>query len=71
VAKLSISIPKELERSVRRRVGARGLSHFAARAIRHELEWAQLGDYLAQLESDLGPVPDELLEEAREAWRRS
>ena len=71
VAKLSISLPKELERSMRRRVGTRGLSSFAARAIRHELEWAQLGDYLAELENDFGPVPSELLDEARKAWRKS
>ncbi len=68
VAKLSISIPKELARSVRRRVGPRGLSGFAARALRHELERAQLGDYLAELEAELGPVPDELLREPRAAW---
>jgi hypothetical protein len=56
---------------MRRRVGTRGLSSFAARAIRHELEWAQLGDYLAELENDFGPVPSELLDEARKAWRKS
>jgi hypothetical protein len=68
VAKLSISIPKELARSLRRRVGSRGVSGFAARAIRHELERAQLGDYLAELEAELGPISDELLREARAAW---
>lgn len=71
VAKLSISIPTELARSVRRRVGPRGLSGFAAVALRHELERAQLGEYLDALATELGPVPDRLLREARVAWRKS
>ena len=71
VAKLSISIPRELERSVRRRVGGRGISGFAARAIRHELERSQLGDYLAELEAELGPVPEHVLDRVRKAWRKS
>jgi hypothetical protein len=68
VAKISISLPKDLARSLKRRVGARGVSSFAARAIRHELEREQLGDYLAELDAELGPVPEELLREARGAW---
>jgi hypothetical protein len=71
VAKLSVSVPDDLARSVRRRVGAGALSGFVARAIRHELEREQLGDYLAELESELGPVPDGLLREARAAWHKS
>ncbi|MBI4706171.1 MAG: hypothetical protein HY744_34175 [Deltaproteobacteria bacterium] len=70
VAKLSVSVPADLARSVRRRVGARGLSRFAACAMRHELDRAQLGDYLAELDDRLGPVPQALLEEARAVWRR-
>lgn len=42
-AKLSVSVPSELAQAVRRRVGARGLSGFVARAIAHELEREQLG----------------------------
>jgi hypothetical protein len=56
---------------MRRRVGARGVSSFAARAIRHELERAQLGDYLALLDGELGAVPDELLDQARKTWQKS
>ncbi len=41
-AKLSVSVPGELAAEVRRRVGARGLSGFVARAIAHELEREQL-----------------------------
>ena len=71
IAKLSISLPRELAQSMRRRAGARGVSSFAARAIRHELEREQLGEYLAELEAEFGPVPDELMNEARRAWQKS
>lgn len=70
-AKLSISVPRELARDVKRRVGSRGVSSFAARAMRHELERAQLGDYLRELEDDYGAISCNLLREARAAWRKS
>ena len=71
VAKLSISLPRELAGALRRRVGARGVSSFAARALKHELERELLGDYLQELDRDLGPIPEDLLREARAAWRKS
>jgi len=68
--KLSVSVPGDLAKSVRRRVGARGLSSFVARALRHELEREQLGAFLAELEAEYGPVPEHALDQARAAWRR-
>ena len=67
-AKLSISVPADLARTVRKRVGARGLSGFVARAMRHELEREQLGALLAELDDKLGAVPEGLAREARDAW---
>jgi hypothetical protein len=67
--KLSVSVPSELARSVRRRVGPRGLSGFVARAMQHELEREQLGAYIEELERELGPVPDAVLTRVRRAWR--
>jgi hypothetical protein len=67
-AKLSVSVPNDLAKAVRKRVGARGLSSFVARAMRHELEREQLGAYLAELEQTLGPVPKKTLSAARAAW---
>lgn len=69
-AKLSVSVPNELARTVRKRVGARGLSSFAARAMRHELEREQLGDFLEHLDAELGILPIKLLTEARAAWHK-
>ena len=68
-AKLSVSVPSDLARSVRRRVGPRGLSGFVARAMQHELEREQLGAYLDELERELGPVTHNALTKARRAWR--
>jgi hypothetical protein len=68
-SKLSISIPPQLERRLRKRAGRRGVSAFAARAIERELDRKALGDYLSELEERLGEVPQPLLEEARAAWR--
>ena len=69
-ARLSVSVPSTLASAVRRRVGARGLSGFVARAIAHELEREQLGELLGELDRTLGPVSPEELSKARRAWPR-
>jgi hypothetical protein len=67
-AKLSVSVPNDLAKAVRKRVGTRGLSGFVARAMRHELEREQLATYLAEMEEALGTVPKRTLAAARAAW---
>jgi hypothetical protein len=67
-AKLSVSVPAKLATAVRRRVGARGLSGFVARALAHELEREHLGAFLAELEEIHGPVGKTTVAEARRAW---
>jgi hypothetical protein len=69
-AKLSVSVPTDLATAVRKRVGARGLSGFVARAMQHELEREQLGAFVERFRRDLGPVPDAELAVARAAWPR-
>jgi hypothetical protein len=68
VAKLSVSIPRDLARAARRQAGPRGLSGFVARAISHELEREELGLFLQELEEVHGPVPEAELARARDAW---
>jgi hypothetical protein len=67
-AKLSVSIPGELAAAVRKRVGARGLSRFVARAMAHELEREGIRVLLAELEQKLGPPSKADLARARKAW---
>ena len=69
-ARLSVSVPSALVSAVRRRVGARGLSGFVARAIAHELEREQLGELLGELDRAHGPVPREHLRKVRREWPR-
>lgn len=71
VAKLSVSLPSALARKLKKRVGERGVSSFAARAIEHELEREQLGVLIDELDSELGPLNEGLLAEARSAWADS
>jgi hypothetical protein len=68
-AKLSVSVPGDLAKTVRKRVGARGLSGFVTRAMRHELEREQLGAFVAELDEALGVVTKKVLAEAKAAWR--
>jgi hypothetical protein len=67
-AKLSVSVPSDLAKAVRRRVGSRGLSGFVARAMAHELEREQLRGFLDELDEIHGPVPKAELASARRAW---
>jgi hypothetical protein len=69
-AKLSVSVPAALAKSVRKRVGARGLSSFVARAMNHELEREQVGELLQELDTELGQVPKKALAQAKAAWRK-
>jgi hypothetical protein len=67
-AKLSVSVPSELAAAVRKRVGARGLSGFVARALAHELEREGVRVLLAELEEKVGAPSKADLAQARRAW---
>jgi hypothetical protein len=69
-AKLSVSVPLQLAKTVRKRVGARGLSGFVARAMQHELEREQLGAFLDELDAELGPVSKATMNQARRVWHK-
>ena len=66
--KLSITMPRKLASAARRRAGRRGLSSFVSRAVARELEREALGEFLDELDAELGPVPDAELKRARRAW---
>jgi hypothetical protein len=70
-AKLSVSVPLALAKTVRKRVGSRGLSGFVARAMQHEIEREQLGAYLTELDATSGPLSKATVEQARHAWHRA
>lgn len=66
--KLSISMPHKLAVAARKRAGRRGLSSFVAQAVARELEREALGQFLDELDHELGPVPEAELRRARRAW---
>lgn len=65
--KVSLTMPRKLASAARRRAGLRGLSSFVARAVARELEREALGEFLDELDAELGPVPDAELKRARRA----
>ncbi len=68
VRKWSVSVEQELAARVESRVGSRGLSRFVARAVEHELERDLLDEYLLDLDSTFGPVPNDLIQQIDEQW---
>lgn len=66
--KLSISMPRKLVSAARKRAGRRGLSAFVAQAVARELEREALGEFLDELDSTHGAVPEVELKRARREW---
>ena len=60
MTKLSVTVEEDLVDEVRERAGDRGISAFVNQAVRHELQLARLGEFLVDLENELGP-PDEAM----------
>lgn len=69
VSKVSLSIDEEVLAEVRDRAGRRELSSYVTDALRRQLRHDRLGELLAELDATAGPIPDELMEEARQLWR--
>lgn len=53
---------------VRRRVGKRGLDEYVNYALRSQLQHDHLNDLLAEMDAKSGPVSDEIVYEALQAW---
>lgn len=68
VTKWSVSVEENLAARVASRVGDRGLSGFVARAVEHELERDLLDEYLDELDSEFGPIPEGLVEQVDDVW---
>jgi hypothetical protein len=66
--KVSLSLEEELVVEAREVVGARGLSSYVNRALRHQLQRDRLTGLLADLEQEHGPIEPQVIEEVRQAW---
>jgi hypothetical protein len=68
VQKVSVSMPEDLATSVRERTGPGGFSRYVTEAVERRFRHDLLGDLLAELDTEFGPVPTELLEWAERQW---
>lgn len=69
VSKVSLSIEEDVLDEARSRAGHRELSAYVNEALSRQLQHDRLGELLAEMETESGPIPPELLEEARALWR--
>ena len=69
VSKVSLSIEEGVLAEARSRAGRRELSAYVNEALLRQLQHDRLGELLAEMESESGPIPEELMEEARKLWR--
>lgn len=70
VAKVSLSIDTDLLAEARTRAGRRELSAYVTHAVRRQLQHDRLAELLAEMEAESGPIPDDVMEEARNLWQR-
>ena len=69
VSKVSLSLEEDVLIEARDRAGRRELSSYVNEALRRQLQHDRIHDLLAEMESASGPIPDEVMEEARQVWR--
>jgi Arc/MetJ family transcription regulator len=69
VSKVSLSIEEDVLAEARERAGRRELSAYVNEALQRQLQHDRLGELLAEMETESGPIPPELLEEARSMAR--
>lgn len=68
MVKVSVTLDEECVREARERVGPRGLSAYVDEALRRQLGYDRLGDFLDEAEAERGPIPPEVMEEVRREW---
>jgi len=68
IEKVSLTLEEEVVAEAREVAGARGLSSYVNRALRHQLQRDRLAALMAELEQEHGPIEAQVMEEARQAW---
>lgn len=66
--KLSATVPKGLSAQIRERAGRGNVSAYVTQALLRQLEHDRLGDLVAELDQQYGPVPEEEIAAARSEW---
>jgi Arc/MetJ family transcription regulator len=65
---VSLSLDEEVLAEARQRAGRRELSSYVNDALRRRLQHDRLGDLLAEVAAESGPIPEDVLVEARQVW---
>jgi Arc/MetJ family transcription regulator len=71
MSKVSLSIDEDVLAEARARAGRRELSSYVNEALRRQLQRDRLAHLLAEMDVESGPIPDDVMEEARRLWRGS
>jgi Arc/MetJ family transcription regulator len=71
VSKVSLSIDEDVLAEARERAGRRELSSYVNEALRHQLQHDRLLELLAEMDAEAGPIPDDVMEQARKPWRNA
>jgi Arc/MetJ family transcription regulator len=69
VGKVSLSLDEDVLAEARTRAGRRELSSYVNEALRRQLQRDRLAELLAEMDAEAGPIPDDVMEEARRPWR--
>lgn len=67
--KVSVSLPQDVVREVRARVGPREFSSYVAEAVEQRLRLQMLGEIVDDYVAKHGPVSDEITQEVEAEWR--
>lgn len=65
---MSVSLRESLTQRVRERVGPGSFSRYVSDAVELQLQQDELADWLAEMEEINGPVTQQELAQAEEAW---
>lgn len=66
--KVSVSLPEGLTSAVQQRVGKGEFSRYVTEAVARQLELDLLAELSELLEAEHGPIPEEYIREAEDAW---
>ncbi|MEU8172076.1 hypothetical protein AB0C14_04315 [Microbispora hainanensis] len=66
--KKSVTIRRSLAEEVESRTGTRGFSQFVDQAVEYGLALVKAQEIVTDHERRVGPLSDEVMEEARRAW---
>lgn len=69
VSKVSLSIDEDVLAAVRERAGRREMSAYVTEALRRQLQQDRLTELLDEMDRESGPIPADVMEEARRVWR--